>query len=906
MLLTPSLAPITLSAVSRSRATRSLVAARYAVALMLAGLSATFACAVDTVVCWGYNAYGQGNVPANLGIVSSVAAGDRHTVALRSNGTLACWGDNSLGQCTVPAGMGVVTAVDAGPDFTVALRSDGLVSCWGDNEAGQCYAPGLSNVIAIAVGWRSSIALRSNGTVYRWGQLYFSSLDVPLDLGFVTKIGAGSSFFMAIDSTQTVRCWGFNSYGQLNVPPGLAPSQAVAGGDAHSVALGTDGAVRCWGGNDKGQCNVPAGLGGVTAIAAAGLNTIALEVGGQVVCWGWNELGQTDVPAGLAARVIAASSFSAVALGTADGDECHNALDASIGANSVNVESMTPSLFSPGSTDCAALGWNATQKDAWFVYDAPTVGFLSLDFCASTYDTSVVLYIGSCGGLIPIACDDDSCPQAGYRSRISSQMVAPGEVYIRIGGYLGAAATASFNLSFAQGDECATATPAVAGTNIANTGFLTSSANQPADEECTYLDWGNSRDAWFVFDAPIGGFLTTSFCNSNYDTSVVFYQGACGSLNRIACDDDSCGESMHYASSLSVMVEEGPVYIRIGGYLGASGLAEFELDFEPNLQGDHCVDAIVLSPGMQSVNTALMTPSPNAPADQECLELNWNNSKDAWFEYHNASPAYLSLDFCDSNYDTSVVLYSGSSCADLTRIGCGDDECGAASNYRTHIVDQYIDGPITYIRIGGYEGATGTANFTWSVKNPGDECSTARPVLPGVNSVFVQNFTASNDPIGTADCTTLGWNFGQKDVWYVYTAPSAGFISADFCDSDYDTSVVLYQGVCGALTTIGCGDDECSPKGPGFQSRIINQAVAAGPVYIRIGGWHGAVGEAEFTVFFGAPCLGDLDNNGVVGAPDLARLLSGWGGSGSADLDGNGDVGAPDLAIMLSAWGPCS
>ena len=143
-------------------------------------------------------------------------------------------------------------------------------------------------------------------------------------------------------------------------------------------------------------------------------------------------------------------------------------------------------------------------------------------------------------------------------------------------------------------------------------------------------------------------------------------------------------------------------------------------------------------------------------------------------------------------------------------------------------------------------------------------------------------------------------------MWYVYTAPSAGFISADFCDSDYDTSVVLYQGVCGALTTIGCGDDECSPKGPGFQSRIINQAVAAGPVYIRIGGWHGAVGEAEFTVFFGAPCLGDLDNNGVVGAPDLARLLSGWGGSGSADLDGNGDVGASDLAIMLSAWGPCS
>ncbi len=52
-------------------------------------------------------------------------------------------------------------------------------------------------------------------------------------------------------------------------------------------------------------------------------------------------------------------------------------------------------------------------------------------------------------------------------------------------------------------------------------------------------------------------------------------------------------------------------------------------------------------------------------------------------------------------------------------------------------------------------------------------------------------------------------------------------------------------------------------------------------------------------------CVGDLDGNQIVGAPDLAILLGAWGGTGPADLDGSGSVDAPDIAILLGAWGPC-
>ncbi len=54
-------------------------------------------------------------------------------------------------------------------------------------------------------------------------------------------------------------------------------------------------------------------------------------------------------------------------------------------------------------------------------------------------------------------------------------------------------------------------------------------------------------------------------------------------------------------------------------------------------------------------------------------------------------------------------------------------------------------------------------------------------------------------------------------------------------------------------------------------------------------------------------CPGDLDGDGLVGAPDLVALLRDWGPGrgGRADLDGDGAAGPSDLVILLANWGPC-
>ncbi|CAK0800355.1 unnamed protein product, partial [Prorocentrum cordatum] len=74
-----------------------------------------------------------------------VAAGGRHTVLLRSDGTAVACGDNDDGQCVLPAlpaGL-TYTQVAAGGRHAVLLRSDGTAVACGWNDDGQCDLPAL-------------------------------------------------------------------------------------------------------------------------------------------------------------------------------------------------------------------------------------------------------------------------------------------------------------------------------------------------------------------------------------------------------------------------------------------------------------------------------------------------------------------------------------------------------------------------------------------------------------------------------------------------------------------------------------------------------------------------------------------------------------------------------------------
>ncbi len=273
---------------------------------------------------------------AVLQSVSTFAAGARHSLAVRFDGTLWAWGDNRYGQLgdgtfggkEIPSQIQPGTtwkAVSAGLGHTVALRTDGSLWTWGYNEFGQLgngttvnantpqpILPGVTWK-AVVAGYRHTLALKTDGTLWAWGindygQLGssnpdFGNLSVPeqFQTNFTFEAVTGGFFHsLALLSDGTIRAYGLAS--SLN----LLDVHAVSLSYEHNAALRADGTLWTWGSNSAGQ------LGNGTfastdqpqviqpsqrwqAVAAGYFHTVAVREDGTLWAWGNNASGQLGI-----------------------------------------------------------------------------------------------------------------------------------------------------------------------------------------------------------------------------------------------------------------------------------------------------------------------------------------------------------------------------------------------------------------------------------------------------------------------------------------------------------------------------------------------------------------------------------------------------------------------------------
>ncbi|QOY85750.1 hypothetical protein IRI77_23365 [Paludibaculum fermentans] len=195
---------------------------------------------------------------------------------------------------TPVAGLQTAVEIAAGDRFSLALLSDGSVWIWGLG-LGQVGTPGyqtpvqvteLSNVAAIAAGGEFALALKQDGTVWAWGsgglRRLGSGLGIDPVIGVarvagltgMAGIGAGVGHGLAIQSDGTVWAWGANTKGELgtgapspvDVPvpaqvPQLFGAAGVSGGDGFTLAWTRDGSLLAWGSNQSG----PFGLTGLAS-----------------------------------------------------------------------------------------------------------------------------------------------------------------------------------------------------------------------------------------------------------------------------------------------------------------------------------------------------------------------------------------------------------------------------------------------------------------------------------------------------------------------------------------------------------------------------------------------------------------------------------------------------------------
>jgi hypothetical protein len=272
-----------------------------------------------SVTSWGWNDYGQRNVPTDVNDFVAVAGGITHGLGLRANGTVIAWGSGTtnnptngidLGQAIVPPGLSNVVAVSAGYLHSLALKSDGTVVAWGSNLGGEATVPpGLSGVKAISGGLYQSLALLSNGTVVAWGTNDHGQVTVPGGLNDIKAISAGYVHNLALRSNGTVVVWGGNDFNATNMPAGLTNVVAIAAGATINLALKQNGTVAIWGTNINGELDVPPGLTNIVAITAGLQNGAVLKADGTLLAWGHSDYGETNVPAGLNNIVSLARAF---------------------------------------------------------------------------------------------------------------------------------------------------------------------------------------------------------------------------------------------------------------------------------------------------------------------------------------------------------------------------------------------------------------------------------------------------------------------------------------------------------------------------------------------------------------------------------------------------------------------
>jgi alpha-tubulin suppressor-like RCC1 family protein len=261
-----------------------------------AGKTFAFAFSSDgTVYAWGDNRFGQLGftssetcpdpsgasvacttrptvVPALFGF-RDIAAGARHSVGVKADGTLWAWGDNTFGELgdgtftsrstpmQVTALSNVIGAAAAGNDldpagYTVAGLRDGSIWTWGSNKFGQLgdgtrtdratptQVLNIGTLAGGSAGNRHVDVILADGSVIAWGANYFGQLG---DGTFTIRTRPVMVLHESGTGDIATNNWYLDlapSVSKIIPPDRIPPFLATASGDANTALVNIDALVK--------------------------------------------------------------------------------------------------------------------------------------------------------------------------------------------------------------------------------------------------------------------------------------------------------------------------------------------------------------------------------------------------------------------------------------------------------------------------------------------------------------------------------------------------------------------------------------------------------------------------------------------------------------------------------------
>ena len=334
------------------------------------------------------------SIPTTAAATGALAAGLTSSAGVVNYQPALGWGANDVGQVgdgstterhtavdvAFPPGT-VLTDIAAGYSHSLAVDDTGVAYAWGANNQGQLGTgdttaqdspvpvtgfPTGTRIIAVTAGQFHSVALADDGTVYAWGGNSQSELGdgtstnrlTPVEVtGFpagtiVTAISSHNVHTVAVTSTGDVYAWGNNTYGQIGNGTTVVQTTAtevtlpaeelvvdVAAGALHTAIVTDSGSAYTWGYNLYGQLGNGTTVDAHTPvqvqtsdtlvdIGAGGNHNLAVTDSGGAVGWGLGNNGQlgngtttsssipvpVNLPAGITINAIAGGRAHSVAV----------------------------------------------------------------------------------------------------------------------------------------------------------------------------------------------------------------------------------------------------------------------------------------------------------------------------------------------------------------------------------------------------------------------------------------------------------------------------------------------------------------------------------------------------------------------------------------------------------------
>lgn len=321
----------------------------------------------------------------------------------------------------------------------------------------------------------------------------------------------------------------------------------------------------------------------------------------------------------------------------------------------------------------------------WYAWTAPNSGTYQLNTCGSNFDTLLAVYTGSAVNALTKVASNDQSASCFDQSVLYFQAVSGTTYHFAVDGWSDggsmAPSTGSVGIvlqqitsppandNFASAQVLSSQTEhVVQGTNV----LATKQSGEP-----NHAGDSGGASVWYSWTAPSSALMRVDACNSDFVSLISVYTGsAVNALTVVASSPDDCLVTFNavggttYKIAVDGFSDNGGQPVGIGDFR----LQTHKLVPPPN---DNFSNAQALS------GSAVRATGTNVDASIEAGEpahfLGVGPYASVWYSWVAPASGQVTIDTCQSSFDTILAVYTGNAVNALTPIANSDDACGVGS-----------------------------------------------------------------------------------------------------------------------------------------------------------------------------------------------------------------------------------